>query len=581
MSASKRQALEAIFRKLQKLLPHLGDANAGEAEAARQAINRLLASAKLDWHDLSVLLLNKEDSILEMLSRLFAKDQDVLIQLGLEGATFFCSVESAFADVVVDGRRNTWLLSDSEFADWLLHQFFIHKKKAPGLGAIKAAIRTLSAHAKFDGARHQVDLRAAKFGGKIYLDIGDPEWHIVEIDGTGWRMIQDPPVRFRRTAGTAALPLPQHGGSIAQLRRLVNLSDSGFVLYVSWLLDALCPGRPHPVLYLAGEEGSAKSTAARIARSLVDPSNVPLRTLPTTVRDLFVSAHGSRALAFDNVSVISAAISDALCQIASGSGFGTRRLFTDTEQLLISGHRPIILNGLLNAISRSDLADRAVILTLSPLAPEQRCSETELWSRFESQRPQIFGALLDCMVCGLRQLPNVRLARLPRMADFALWSVACEAFASGAFIAAFEQAVAEANETVAEGDPVVVAVAAFMIGRDFWCGTAAEVLRELSNHDRTEAQPSDWKTWPRDPSSFGKRLRLASPVLRKIGVEVVIGRASDRSRTRTITLRKIELSERPQRKPQAARAARPDGSDGSDGSDGGHAATKVIQLDKK
>ena len=370
-----------------------------------------------DWHDLTILLFDKKEPVFEMLNRLFEKDQDILLRLGLAGAAFFCSAEGAFADVMVDRHRNTWPLSDPEFSDWLLHQFFIEKKKAPGLGAMKAAIRTLSAHAKFE-VRGMRCICAPPSSAKKSISIsatrnGTP----LRSTRRGWRMIQDPPVRFRRTAGMAALPLPERGGSIAQLRSLVNLTDDGFVLYVSWLLDALCPGRPHPVLYLAGEEGSTKSTAAKIARSLIDPNTVPLRNLPTTVRDLFVSAHGSHALAFDNVSVISAAISDALCQIASGCGFGTRKLFTDTAQMLISGHRPVIINGLLNAINRSDLADRAVIIPMSRIAEEQRCSEKDIWNRFEAQRSQIFGALLDRMVCGLRRLPHVRLQRLPRMAD--------------------------------------------------------------------------------------------------------------------------------------------------------------------
>ena len=145
-----------------------------------------------------------------------------------------------------------------------MHQFFIEKRKAPSFSAIKAATRTLSAHAKFEGARHEVHLRSAKLGGKIYLDIGDPEWHAIEVDSTGWRIIKDPPVRFRRTAGMATLPMPARGGSIEQLRSLVNLTGDGFVLYVSCILDALCPGHPHPVLYLAGEEGSTKSSVAKI-----------------------------------------------------------------------------------------------------------------------------------------------------------------------------------------------------------------------------------------------------------------------------------------------------------------------------
>jgi hypothetical protein len=120
---------------------------------------------------------------------------------------------------------------------------------------------------------------------------------------------------------------------------------------------------------------------------------------------------------------------------------------------------------------------------------------------------------------------------------------------------------------VAEYAPVTAAISAFMMGRDFWNGTAAELLHILSNLDRTEAQPSAWKTWPREASSFGKKLRLATPVLRKIGIEIVIGKASNRRRTRTITLSKIEPPER------SHQATRP--SDGSDSSQTGRAVTKA------
>jgi hypothetical protein len=548
MSVDKRsKALQEIFAKLEKLLPHLGNANPHEAAVALGKINKLLAGAHLDWHDLIGLMMSdsKQTSLLDLLQKLILGDAGILVKLALGRATFFHFGSDAYADVVVDGHRHTWPLSSGDFHDWLLLQYFAEMQimMVPSPAAVKTAIRTLSAHAKFENEPREVFLRAAYIDEKIYLDVGDPEWSVIEIDRNGWRMVEDSPARFRRTQGMAALPIPERGGSVELLRPLVNLSDDGFTLFVSWIVGALCPiSRPHPLLFLAGEEGSAKSTAAKIARSLIDPNAVPLRNLPGTVRDLFISVDGSRALAFDNVSVIPPAISDAMCMAASGSGFGTRRLYTDTSQVLIGGSRPMILNGLLNAIDRSDLADRSVIVQMSPILQEQRFSETEIWTRFEACRAQIFGALLDCVACGLRKLSSVPLQRLPRMADFALWSVATEAFASGVFIKAFENAAEEATEAVAEVDPVVTAVAAFMIECTSWEGTAAGLLDELSNQDRTEAAPSRWKTWPSEPSSFARRLRKAAAVLRKMGISVEIGRASDRSRTRKITLSKIEAS---------------------------------------
>ena len=356
-------------------------------------------------------------------------------------------------------------------------------------------------------------------------------------------MVDYSPVRFRRAQGMAALPIPEHGGSIEQLRPLVNLTDNNFTLFVSWILDALCPGRPHPLLYLAGEPGAAKTTAGKITRDLTDPNDVPLRNLPGSVRDLFIDAHAASTLGYDNISHITPTISDALCQIATGGGFGTRKLYTDTTQSLIGGYRPVILAGLQNAIDRSDLADRAIAIPMKYVAAEQRQSEAELWKRFKACRPGIFGAMLDCVVRGLQRLPQVRLARPPRMADFALWSIACSPFPDGVFIKALEGAATEAIEAVAEVDPIAVAVAGFMASRQSWDGTAAGLLSELSR-DEMEAAPSRSKRWPREPAAFGKALRSAAFVLRKMGVEVVFERALDRRRTRAVSLRRIE-AERP------------------------------------
>jgi hypothetical protein len=125
---------------LQKLLPHLGNANVNEAAVALQKINNLLATVGLDWNDFVTLLHDTEPSLLSLLSKLFAKDEDVLVELGLAGAEFFHSDSTAFADVNIDGHRKTWLLSGTEFHDWLLQQFFNELEKAPSLTAMKTAI---------------------------------------------------------------------------------------------------------------------------------------------------------------------------------------------------------------------------------------------------------------------------------------------------------------------------------------------------------------------------------------------------------------------------------------------------------
>ncbi len=86
------------------------------------------------------------------------------------------------------------------------------------------------------------------------------------------------------------LPLPVEGGSLSDLREFVNLKDDfDWVLLTAWLLAALRPTGPYPVLVLHGEQGTAKSTTSRVLRHLLDPNEASLRTQPRDERDLMIS----------------------------------------------------------------------------------------------------------------------------------------------------------------------------------------------------------------------------------------------------------------------------------------------------
>ena len=52
--------------------------------------------------------------------------------------------------------------------------------------------------------------------------------------------------------------------------------------------------------------------------------------------------------------------------LASGGGFAIRQLYTDQDEVLFDAARPIILNGIEDVVTRPDLADRGLFLTLPP-----------------------------------------------------------------------------------------------------------------------------------------------------------------------------------------------------------------------
>ena len=88
-------------------------------------------------------------------------------------------------------------------------------------------------------------VRLTEQDGLIHLDLADEFWRCVEIGPNGWRIAEDPPVRFRRSAGMQRLPFPMRGGSIESLAPFLNLaSENDFVLVAAWLLGALRRAAP-------------------------------------------------------------------------------------------------------------------------------------------------------------------------------------------------------------------------------------------------------------------------------------------------------------------------------------------------
>jgi hypothetical protein len=333
---------------------------------------------------------------------------DTLIELAQTAALFHSPDGTGFADLNINGHRETWPIRTKGFRRWLARRYFEANGGAPSSEALQSALNVIEAKAHFDAPERVVHVRVGGLDGRLYLDLGDEAWRAVEIDTAGWCVIDNPPVRFRRPAGMRPLPMPMPSGSIETLRSFLNVqSDADFVLVVAWALACLRDRGPYPVIVLSGEQGSAKSTFSAILRALLDPNTVPLRALRREDRDLFIAANNGHVLAFDNVSGLPAWISDTLCRLATGGGFAVRQLFTDQDEILFDACRPVILNGIEDIVTRPDLADRALFLTLEPIPEVRRRPEAELWAAFEAERSRILGALLDAVVEGLRCLPDL------------------------------------------------------------------------------------------------------------------------------------------------------------------------------
>ncbi len=467
----------------------------------------------------------------------------LLVHLATEqGELFHTPDGQACAAFPSAGHRETCALRSPGFKRWLARRFYEAHEKTPSAQAVADALGVLEGQALYGGLEIPVHTRIAEHAGTVYLDLGDPTWRAVAINADGWRVLTEVPVRFRRPRGMAALPEPVRGGTIEDLRPFLNAgSDEDWVLLVGWLLGALRPRGPFPILVLHGEQGAAKSTTARVLRSLTDPNTTPLRSEPRELRDVMIAATNSWAQVFDNLSHLPLWLSDAFCRLATGGGFATRELYSDADEMIFDAQRPLILNGIEELATRADLLDRALILYLPTITDEARKPESALWGAFEAVRPRILGALLDAVATCLQCVDEVRLERLPRMADFALWVTAGEAglkWPQGTFLAAYTDNRSAANDLALEASVVVPAVQQILDEGD-WKGTATDLLALLNG--RADEATRRQRAWPTSSRALSNHLRRIAPNLRRTSVEVEFGREGH-SRRRLITMRKVTES---------------------------------------
>ena len=443
-----------------------------------------------------------------------------------------------FADLIADGHRETWPIRSMEFRgayiaflqrqlDRLVREgsiLAIGVKHAMSKTAINNVLNEYEVRASSSLAtRRDVFTRVAPHDDDIYIDLCNPNWEAIRVTASGWRIVESPPVRFRRPRGMLPLPYPERDGKIEALRPFFNLkTEADFTVVLGYIVAALRPYPPYAALNPVGPPGAAKTRLLRLIRRLIDPHTAETTPLPPSGEELFVSARNSHFLAFENVSHLSKKMSDNLCRMATGGSYRGRRRYTNTDENLHKGGRPIAFEGINNVVSEADMLDRLVAIEVERV---ERYQDDKVLDRaFDRARPRILGALLDLLVTGLRKEATVKLTLpAPRMVGFVTWGVACG-------LPGFERAYAanqqEAINTLLEYDPAAKAVRALMEGRKRWHGTATKLLADL-----------DEVAGIKNARMLSDRLRLLTPMLATVAIHVIPGKRKDTERPLTIERR--------------------------------------------
>ena len=426
------------------------------------------------------------------------------------------------------GPNIALMLDSPEARRYLVREFRRSYNHVPNSAAVTDAVTALQAEA-MDAEPERLALRVVGTTQRSIVDLGRTDGKSVVIERGAWQVVDRSPIIFRRTPLIGCQSIPVTVGSLTDLREVLNVTDAQWPLVVAWLVSAFITDISHPILLLGAEQGSGKTTAARMLLRLIDPSPAELRSVPKSAQDWAVAASGSYAFAIDNISVIPDWWSDALCKAVTGDGWVGRTLYTNSDISVLSFRRVIAMTSIDPGVLKGDLGDRLLLIDLAPISETSRRSEAEIEALFEKARPGILGALFTMVARVFDVLPRITLGSLPRMADFARVLAAVDAVLGTQGLDEYLGQRARIAGEIVEEDGVGEAMVHRFRSGDEWHGTASQLLREL-------VPRGDSRDWPRSPTGLGRRLRRIAPALRTVGIQIEFPRLNDKRRMHTVVV---------------------------------------------
>lgn len=374
----------------------------------------------------------------------------------------------------------------------------------------------------------------------VVIDLGNDSGNVVAITATGWQLTKRGPAVFRRTPPMRAMPAPlpldhddadnvdKRAAAAAKyldetLRDLVNVDEIQRHLIIGWL-SAVYLGISRPILWLGGEQGTGKSTAARMLARLLDPVGEDgLRQPPTDAADALPLINSAYVGAFDNVGGVAHWFSNLLSSVVTGTDITKRALFFNADTVLMFNLRKaIIVTSIADNGGQPDMLSRVMPVNLDYVPDTSRRNEVELLERFEAARPTMFAAICDLVALAIAHetttAPNLAHTRFVPF-DNTLHNI--DAVTGWTTAADYLELTRQVQADVTAGEPLAVAILALLETRathgvNGWHGTTAELLDAIKTHRPDDAV----KGWPANSKALGRRLNIVSPSLRAHNIDV-------------------------------------------------------------
>ncbi|MEW6328547.1 MAG: hypothetical protein AB1468_00365 [Candidatus Micrarchaeota archaeon] len=370
------------------------------------------------------------------------------------------------------------------------------------------------------------------FDGKIYIDLADEDWRVVQIGPEGWRVMggkgDNPPILFRRYPHMRSIRVgtPNRDAFERYFSLIHAPTDEDKLLFRVITPTYLIPGKPQLIQVIYGDQGGGKSTIVKLIRALIDPSETLTLSLPSDRRERAQQFQHHFVCAYDNLHSITQAESDDICRAVSGDGFSKRALYTDDDDCIFRFMRGFIVNGINVPGQSPDFLDRAIMTRVSRISEEERRDEDDIWATANELIPDAFAYVCETLSRAMKIKPTLKISRLPRMADFALWGEAVSralGYPDLAWMRAYWARLDMQNEIAIEGDVVGALLQELAKRRNGeWCGSATELLNELILIAPDLKIDTRAKYFPKAPHALMRRVNILKTNLENVGCGVVV-----------------------------------------------------------
>lgn len=447
--------------------------------------------------------------------------------------------DEVYAIIQINDHKETINLNSKKARQWLSH---LNTIKFPGQikgdEFYKNLLNSIIGETIFNNInKSKIFQRIAQVNNKIYYDLGDPKWTIVEISRNGTQNLsynEYTPV-FRRSSTTSQQVKPAFSdeNALDKLTVLLCVSDKDRLIFKIHIVAMFLQDCPIPVLALDGSSGSFKSTIAASIKRLVDP-NGPKKednssSMSNNIENLNIQLYNRYMCNFDNVSKITKEMSDLLCRAVNGSSNPKRELYTNSDEIILTYRSKIIINGIAPNLDETDLQERTIWYERISAGKTKRLTEQEFEEKFQKLLPYVLGKIMKTLCRAIQIYPDVHQEVEPqaRMSDFEVWGEAISrslGYEKKLFLTEYHDKINRDIVALKDAHPLIDCIVDLMKDCSNYENTMSNLFTRLndlaSNLGINTA--SRFVRFPKQPNQLSKELKVVIPVMQKLGYTIEI-----------------------------------------------------------